>query len=206
MTSYFEDIFEAEDSLPPEPPIDLQSEQYSFFSALSGDWGHPYLHYTVLRKLSKIIDQVSQPAKRHNYSIGYSPSAKDNGGFQNVDVMHLMRILKILERTVKGGEELDPFVGPKIKASNVQPSPAKSNKGGKKTKRTSSPGGRRSKSTTPMDLDEELGTTESVEIDTEKLETALLLGKESLLAADACLALLGADYLPKQASFLVYSI
>jgi cohesin loading factor subunit SCC2 len=76
-------------------------------------------------------------------------------------------------------------------------SPAK----GKKGKNVKTPEGRqtRSKSRTPVEPDG-MEEDEDKGVDSEKVEHALDLAKESVLAADACLALLGSDQLPKQVS------
>lgn len=104
------------------------------------------------------------------------------------------------------GEDVDPFDGPVVKLSagnagatasaGTGKSPAK----GKKKRDKSPVEGRktRSKSRTPGEPEE--SEERAGEIDTHKIEHSLCVAKESLLAADACLALLGADHLPKQVS------
>jgi cohesin loading factor subunit SCC2 len=110
-----------------------------------------------------------------------------------------------LERSIIYGEDINPFAGPVVKLTdgaaasagddNNSKSPAK----GKKGKNIKTPEGRqtRSKSRTPVEPDA-MDEDEDKSVDSEKVEHALDLAKESVLAADACLALLGSDQLPKQ--------
>ena len=125
-----------------------------------------------------------------------------------IDSQILVRILKILERSVRAGEDLDPFghvVSRRVvanEASSETASPTKKKTTKKKPESGATEGGR-SKSPqaptergTPMDIDtRDFDLTED---DLNKLETVLEKAKDSILAANCCLALLTSDRLPKQ--------
>lgn len=206
-----EDIFEAEDSLPAEPPTSPDSESYDFFSKLTSDWTRPNLSIKTIYKFTKLVEQIARPTKRLRLdALSHSPSPGRSEELANVEFHQLSRVIKILERTVVLGEDVDPFDGPVVRlsegntvaAANSGKSPAK----GKKSKRDKSPSeGRktRSKSRTPGEPSEAVEHDDG-EIDMVKIEHALRVAKESVLAADACLALLGADHLPKQAGSGLY--
>lgn len=207
FVSYIEDIFEAEDSIPAEPPTAAESESYDYFSKLTTDWSRPNLSVRSISKFVKLVDNIARPTKRIRLdALSHSPSPGRSEELSNVEFYQLSRVIKILERTVVLGEEVDPFDGPVIKtaggatgatvAAGASKSPAK----GKKKRDKSPAEGRktRSKSRTPGEQEE--GEEQPGEVDTHKIEHSLRVAKESLLAADACLALLGADQLPKQVS------
>lgn len=206
--SYIDDIFEAEDSVPAEPTSDSLDELYEFFSRSTTDWSRPILNTRVVSKLTSIVDQIARPTKRIRRDVvSHSPSAADREGLSSVEPQQLLRIIKILERSIISGEDINPFAGPVVKladgatASVGDDTNGKSPAKGKKGKNVKTPEGRqtRSKSRTPVEPDGmDLG--EDKVVDSEKVEHALDLAKESVLAADACLALLGSDQLPKQAS------
>jgi len=213
FVSYIEDIFEAEDSIPAEPPTQADSELYDYFSKLTTDWSRPNLNVKAITKLIKLVDNVARPTKRSRLdALSHSPSPGRTEELANVEFHQLSRIIKILERTVTLGEEVDPFEGPVVKTSGntsgvatvatANKSPAK----GKKSKRDKSPAEERkarSKSRTPVEP--EGNEEQAEEIDTDRIEYALRVAKESVMAAEACLALLGADHLPKQVSPVITS-
>lgn len=205
--SYIDDVFEAEDSVPAEPTSDALDELYEFFSRSTTDWSHPKLNTRAVSKLTSIVDQIARPTKRIRRDVvSHSPSAADKEGLSSIEIQQLLRIIKILERSITVGEDANPFAGPVVKltegvaaASAGDESQGKSPAKGKKGKKAKTPEGRqtRSKSRTPVEADAaEEG--DEMEVDSEKVEYALDTAKESVLAADACLALLGSDHLPKQ--------
>lgn len=200
-----EDIFEAEDSVPADPTPDSLDELSEFFSPLTVDWTRPSLNTRTISKLTAIIDQVARPTKRIRRDHAFhSPSAADREGTSGIDTQQLLRIIKMLERSVFMGEDVDPLAGPTVKLSE-------SNSGGgedtdnkfssknKKSKRAKTPDGRksRSKSRTPVEP-EDVDRREEIEVDHEKVDHDLQLAKEAIIAADACLALLASNQLPKQ--------
>jgi cohesin loading factor subunit SCC2 len=201
-----EDIFEAEDMVPiegPSGPEDQTQTQHSdspfrFFSSLTDDWGHPRLHPHVMRKLLKALEQI---AKRRR--------SKKASQLASVDAHLLGRLLRLLQRSVKAGEDLRVFVGPTVPKGDVasagggkvKGTPAKKGKKakGKEQNQDQNQERERSRSKTPMVIDEE--ESESVApVDWDKLGFILRIAMESVLAADGCIALLGSDNLSKQVS------
>ena len=204
MTSLIEDIFEAEDSLPPE--VEANDLNHDFFSPLSSDYSKPLLAPAIIRKLTKYIGYVARPTKRlRQATAGVMGTPRGKSRVGDVDMQQLSRLLKILERSVKAGEDLDPF--PHVPASNLLPSskssPKKaSTKKSGKTKKND----RRSRSATPKE-GEDTGANDDAmnedrpaltDADFDKLSTLLDAARDSILGADCCIALLGSDRLPKQ--------
>ena len=207
LTSLIEDVFEAEDTLPSEmEAIDLN---HDFFSALSTDLSRPMLAAGVVRKLTKYIGHVARPTKRLRQTTGGvlgTPRAK--GRMADVDTQMLSRLLKVLERSVRAGEDLDPFMHhgapPAAKASPRKPSAKKgAAKGARGDRRSHTP-----KGDEEGDVDEgsvgDLRASQSLglsEEDYERLVTQLDTAHESILAADCCIALLASDRLTKQVCY-----
>lgn len=205
-----EDVFEAEDSIAAD--ADPSSLSTSFFSQLSTDSARPLLHPHFIEKLIKSISKVARPTKRIRLNAGWDVpgTPRKTGGMTEIESQTLVRILKVLERSVRAGEDLDPFshlVSRKVAPSeainqNASPSKAKA-KALKKKLDVASGEGSRSKSpqaledrSTPMDVDD--GDFELTTDDMDKFETILEKAKDSILAANCCLALLTSDRLPKQ--------
>ena len=203
LTSLIEDVFEAEDMLPSElEPSDLN---HDFFSPLSVDLTRPYLSSAIIRKLTKYIGHVARPTKRlRQVAGGALGTPRGKGRMADVDTQMLSRLLKILERSIKAGEDIDPFASHQVPVPSARSSPkkpsAKKNAKAKKTERNS-------RSLTPKD--DEGAMREDVtmegeqiagdaEADFEKLAKELDVANESILAADCCIALLGSDRLTKQ--------
>jgi len=200
-----EDIFEAEDTVPIEGPSDPQDQTqthhstspFRFFSPLTTDWGHPRLHPHVMRKLVKTLEQI---AKR-----GRSKKASQ---LASVDAHLLGRLLKLLQRSVKAGEDLSAFVGPMVPRSDVtstgggkaKGTPAKKSKKVKGKDQNQNQERERSRSKTPMIIDEEESESATF-VNWDKLEIVLHIALESVLAADGCIALLGGDDLSKQVCY-----
>jgi cohesin loading factor subunit SCC2 len=204
-----QDIFEAEDALPTD--IDINELNHDFFSPLSTDCARPLLSPTIVRKLTKYIGQVARPTKRLRQTTGGvlgTPRAK--GRMADVDTQILSRLLKLLDRSVRAGEDIDPFL---YHATHHVPSSTKSSprkpvaKKNTKTKKSDT----RSKSQTPKDGDEmdtgmqveEQGAPDLVHADFDKLSRLLDVARDSIVAADCCIALLGSDRLTKQVSLIL---
>lgn len=205
-----EDVFEAEDTVPIEGPSHPQTQTqtqhsnspFRFFSPLTDDWGHPRLHPRVMRKLVKMLEQL---AKRRR--------SKKASELANVDAHLLRRLLKLLQRSVKAGEDLSVFVGPMVPRGDVAGASAGKTKGtpAKKSKKAKgkepnqnqdqdqNQERERSKSKTPMAIGEEEYESPT-SVDWDKLESVLQIALDSVLAADGCIALLGSDDLSKQVS------
>lgn len=120
-----------------------------------------------------------------------------------VETQVLSRLLKMLERNVRAGEDVDPFWHPT--PTYVAPGASPSKKSPKKPTKTKK-AERRSKSKTPGE-DEEDGAAERsggsavvelTESDFDKLLRSLEIARDSVIAADCCIALLGSDRLTKQ--------
>ena len=134
-----------------------------------------------------------------------TPRAK--GRMADVDTQILSRLLKLLDRSVRAGEDIEPFL---YHASHHVPSSTKSSprkldaKKNARTKKSDT----RSKSQTPKDEDEmdtvmqveEQGTPDLGDANFDKLSRLLDVARDSIVAADCCIALLGSDRLTKQAS------
>ncbi|KAJ6466251.1 hypothetical protein C8R45DRAFT_1021008 [Mycena sanguinolenta] len=203
LEALMEEIFEAEDALPPD--VDLSSLPTEYFSvATTIDCSRPLLQPSQVRKLTKYIVQVVHPGKRVRHTApGNTPAKKDRPRtLADVETTKLMRILKTLERSVKSGEDLDPFVGPPAAApGSVPSSPTKSptKKPSKKAK-----GKRRSRSRSGDEAEPEEMEVDAAapitltDLDHAKLARALEMARDSIVAADCCFALLGAGDLTKQ--------
>ena len=202
LTSLIEDIFEAEDALPAD--IDINDLNHDFFSPLSTDCARPLLSPTIVRKLTKYIGQVARPTKRLRQTTGGvlgTPRAK--GRMADVDTQILSRLLKLLDRSVRAGEDIEPFLyhtthhAPSSTKSSPRKPVAKKNTKAKKSDTCS-------KSQTPKDEDEmeveEQGAPDLGDADFDKLSRLLDVARDSIVAADCCIALLGSDRLTKQAS------
>lgn len=180
-------------------PENLSADQLGqFFSRLTLDFNQPLLNTAIIAKLTKAISQVSRPTKRVRLMVRDGNLGTPGAiGLAELEANTLSRMLKLLGRSVKLGEDLDPFTGPPASISVDAPADtAKSKKksSAKGKAKPDSAGDRaRSRSKTPVD-----GGNEVSEGDMQNLERTLQVAKESALAADGCLALLCADKLPKQ--------
>lgn len=194
-----EDIFEAEDALPPD--VDLADLPTEFFSHLTVESSSPLLSLSVIRKLKSNISNIARPTKRMRQNTRDGTHSKPPSrarSLADVETAQLARILRILDRTVKAGEDLDPFGTAHSLGVSVPKSPSKKAKG-KNAKAEE----RRSKSKTPRpdgeaDAAEEAAADDATEADTQALCRNLELAKDSVYAADCCLTLLGSERLTKQ--------
>ncbi|KAJ7465273.1 hypothetical protein FB451DRAFT_1263153 [Mycena latifolia] len=197
LTALLEDIFEAEDGLAPD--TDLASLPAEFFSLQTTvDCMRPLLQPTLVRKLTKYILQVVHPAKRMRHAgAGNTPRAKEKS-LADVDTLTLSRILKMLERSVKAGEDLDPFAGPAAAAPGSAPaSPRKPAKKAKGKRRSRSRSGDEAEPE-PEEMEVDSGPAPLTDLDHAKLARALETVRDSIFAAECCVALLGAGRLTKQ--------
>ncbi|KAF8879492.1 hypothetical protein BD779DRAFT_1551796 [Infundibulicybe gibba] len=194
LIALFEDIFEAEDVLPPDADL---NELPEFFSPLTTDSSHPLLHPNVIRKMTKYIGQVARPTKRLRHATtGASATPRVRGRMAEVETQTLSRILKMLDRNVRAAEDVDPFVHTPP-PTTVNKSPRKKALKGKKPDR-------RSKSATPKDGGDEAdepivhAPPELTDANFDKLTRIFDMARDSVLAAECCIALLGSDRLTKQ--------
>ena len=201
LITLLEDIFEAEDSLPVD--VDQECLPADFFSPLTAEPSRPQLHPNLVRKLSKLICQVARPTKRLRSSkvTTLTPRASGPCSIADVEPTILSRILKILERSVRTGEDLDPFKSDKPSDMRASASPSKKSKVSKKPiadqqwQSQTLVGGDEPKADASTDPTEPPSVTDT---DLDILAHSLELARDSILAADCCIALLGADRLPKQ--------
>ncbi|KAF8621415.1 hypothetical protein AX15_007826 [Amanita polypyramis BW_CC] len=215
LVSLVEDIFEAEDTLPVDisDAADLPGE---FFSRFGTDCSRPLLVANVIRKLTNNIGHVARPTKRDmsKTTAGNVPGSRalntprSRGRMREIETQVLSRLLKMLERSVKAGEDLDPFLtaayhGGAVGGVREGTASPKKKKAPKRTER--------SKSQTPKDDGDAVAADvnevdsrererdhEMQEADYEQLTRTLELARDSVLAADCCIALLASDRLPKQ--------
>ena len=200
-----EDIFEAEDALPPD--LDIADLPSDFFSSHTSDPTHPLLHRSVINKLTKLIVKASGKHSRQNARdsshSGGSPK-KLKRTFATVETSTLSRILRILERSVKAGEDLDPFDTSSADMARTVVKCEATPKKASKPKRSGKADSGRSKSGTPHSADEDEGdptsdsARDATEGDLDAMIRSLELARDSLLAADCCLTLLSSDRLQKQ--------
>lgn len=132
-----------------------------------------------------------------------------------VDTQVLSRLLKLLERNVRAGEDVDPFPSSNPTSIHVSKSVSPQKKSPKKLSK-SKKNERRSKSRTPAGEEEETGDGDAIESgelveaqeltegDLDKLTGVLDVARDSILAADCCIALLGSDRLTKQVRRLIH--
>lgn len=199
LTSLIEDIFEAEDALPADiSPSDLPAE---WFSPMSTDGASPLLHPNRIRKLAKYIGQITRPTKRIRLSestVGSGGTPKGKGRITEVDIGILGRIMKILERSVKSGEDLDPFHY--VAVTREKSASPRKKKTAKRPKANEDEG---AKGEGPEEADVVMEEPvppppEVTDSDLENLTRLMDVAKDSVLAADCCIALLGSDRLNKQ--------
>ncbi|KAH8114301.1 hypothetical protein DFH11DRAFT_1508962 [Phellopilus nigrolimitatus] len=211
-----DDIFEAEDNISAD--ADLSSLPLAFFSQLSLDPARPLLHPTLIAKLTKSISKVARPTKRVRlasvqWDSNVPGTPRRAGGMVEVESQTLLRVLKLLERSVRIGEDLDPFGYLIAKrggnASDSAPSHMSPTKAGKarmgkkrmdvseseKTSKSPADNGNAQEGS-KMDLDDEFLDLTDDEL--ENLEQILETARDSIIAADCCIALLTSDRLPKQ--------
>lgn len=168
-------------------------------------------------KLTKAISKVSRPTKRLRLaSIPWESNApgtpRRTGGISEVETQILSRVLKLLERSVRAGEDLDPFSRATVNKSGhvneavsnaTSPMKVGKSKVGKKKaavheeeERISSSPSKIEEADPKMDIDE--ASLEITEEDVLKLEHCLETARDSVLAANCCISLLTSDRLPKQ--------
>ncbi|CAK5269780.1 unnamed protein product [Mycena citricolor] len=191
LTYILEAIFEAEDSLAPD--TELASLPDFFSRQTTVDCSQPLLATTTVRKLTKYIGQVGKPTKRVRHANATSTPRSRDQTIADMDTAILSRILKLLERSVKAGEDIDPFAGPVVTpaaASLPNNSPKKLIKKGKAKQREDEIG-------TAFN-DSPAARVELSDLDYAMLSRALEIGKDSIFAVQCCLALLGSGRLTKQ--------
>jgi len=195
-----EDIFEAEDALPADVDIgDLPSEYFSL--AITIDASRPLLNSNVIRKLTKNIGHIARPAKRLRQSTaGAQATPRGKGRMAEVKTSVLARLLKTLQRSVRAGEDIDPFLfSHPGRPTGVHASPSKKSPKKQARGKKHEPHSKSSDHEEDEDVHTELdGAADLTEAEFDKLSKALEVARESIVAADCCIALLGSDRLQKQ--------
>jgi cohesin loading factor subunit SCC2 len=207
LTALLEDIFEAEDALLPD--IDIQDLPAEFFSPLTTNSTTPLLHPGVIRKLIKYIGQVARPTKRIRLSTrdgaGAGGTPRGKGRMAEVETIILSRVLKMLDRSVKAGEDLDPFRHVSVQNREKTTSPRKKKTPKKDVKdKDHEDDELRASEENNMIVEEAAPPQELTDSDFDELTQILETARDSILAADCCIALLGSDRLPKQVSRIDY--
>ena len=209
LTTLLEDIFEAEDSIAPDLEVsDLSAE---FFSPHTTDTSRPLLHPHVVRKLTSQIGKAARPSKRLRLSardgnVNGAGTPRSKGRIADVGTNMLTRTLRLLNRSAKVGEDLDPF-----QADRVGPAPPEPATPSKKKGKQKAADQNRSKSKTPKpgegDADGDVAMNDDTQSDGQTFDAhtishTLEVAKDSVLAADCCIALLSSDRLNKQVILL----
>lgn len=199
LESLIDEIFESEDDLPQYPdPSDLRHDLFSL--SLTTNYARPCLNPAIVSKITAIVGKISRPAKRRPPTSrgqnGVPNNArKDDGRMSDLEVPKISRLLKILERSMQTGEDVDPFKLPSESQSSTKRSVTKrSGKGSKKVK-VSEPDP--SEDDNPV-ADPEPDDSQESSANLKGLLKCLDIAKESVLAAECCISILSSDRLPKQ--------
>ncbi|KAG1743247.1 uncharacterized protein EDB91DRAFT_1126495 [Suillus paluster] len=206
LSALIEDIFEAEDSLAVD--IDIAELPKDFFSVLTTDCSHPHLQPNVIRKLTKYLSQLARPTKRSRRSARDSiDTPKARKALGDIDNAILARLLKILERSIKAGEALDPLhASTHVPHADKNTSPRKPKKSPRAQKVAHQD--RNFTGSTSLNVPEEDTReleSESTDVPQELTEShlhdlsrQLEVARDSILAVECCVALLSGEGLTKQ--------
>ena len=201
-----DEIFEAEDDLPQYPdPSDLRHDLFSL--SLTTNCARPCLNPVIVSKITVIVGKISRPTKRRPPSsrgrTAPHSGRKDDGRISDLEVSKLLRLLKILERSVQTGEDLDPFKLPPESQTSVKRSASK--RSGKGSKRGKAPEPGPSDDGDPKIGNPEPDDAQESGVNLRSLLKCLATAKESILAAECCISILSSDRLPKQVRVRSYS-
>lgn len=199
LESLIDEIFESEDDLPQYPdPGDLRHDLFSL--SLTTNYARPCLHPGLVSKITTIVGKISRPAKRRpptsrGQNGAPNSARKDDGRMSDLEVPKILRLLKILERSVQTGEDLDPFKLPLEPQSSTKRSVIKRSGKGSKRIKVSEPDPNEDDN---LVVDPEPDDLQEATINLENLPKCLSTAKESALAAECCISILSSDRLPKQ--------
>ena len=202
LITLIEDIFEAEDCLSADvQTVDLPKE---FFSPLTSDCNHPQLQHNLIRKLTKHITQLAHPSRRvrrPTREIGTSGTsgAKIRESLGDIETPTLSRLMKILERSIKAGEDLDPFRTSVLRPSAPSSPTKKSHKQSTVVDGSNGEGAEMKQNSPPSELQHQ----QLSDSDVRTLAIQLEIARDSILAAECCIALLGGEGLTKQVCIIV---
>jgi cohesin loading factor subunit SCC2 len=171
LNSFFEDLFEAEDTISPDSPLTALNSD--FFSSHTSSTSEPLLNSAQLGKATKLFSHLTRSSTMHS-SSGTSPR---RGRVKDMDSNTLSRFLKIVERSIKAGEDIEP-----LKFIDVAKDKSSELSEGKKTSKKLS----------------RLEDTYEADINLDALKDELEVSRDSVLAAETVLAVLTSDRLPKE--------
>ncbi|KAG2365159.1 hypothetical protein BDR07DRAFT_1607621 [Suillus spraguei] len=206
LSALIEDIFEAEDSLAVD--IDVSELPKDFFSALTTDCSHPHLQANVIKKLTKYLSQLARPTKRSRRSVRDSiDTPKVRKVLGDLDNTVLARLLKILERSIKAGEALDPLrASVHVPHADKNASPRKPKKSPRAQRVVHQD--RDAKGSASLNVPEE--DTHELEVDNADIHQELTeahlydlskqleAARDSIFAVECCVVLLSGEGLTKQ--------
>lgn len=223
LMDLLEDIFEADDSVPDQDAM-VEMQQGQAFAAPADNYfqllrttlnsdsgpGIAALKPAAVRKLLKLVRQCSQSVTDVSPSKGAEGDVPTR--LADINEQELGRLFRILERSIKLAEHLDPFPASSANAARL----GKSSSKGAKARKSKSSKGKISESPekspraeTPSVLDEnrfaddderERSASAVAEDGQQELEDVghrLGVAAESVLAAECCLAIMAGDQLPK---------
>jgi cohesin loading factor subunit SCC2 len=177
LQSLMEDIFEESDTFSADLSIDEVSSS-KYFAGLSVDGTQPNLSSYTIDKLIRYFTRLEDNKKRQR--------SKANAEAIPWDVNGLLRLFRMLDKTMRDAEEVDPFPSSGRKAVVAgNPSPKKK-KGGKKAK-----DGQDLEASPSLDMTEE---------ELEKGSLTLRIMKTAAASAVCCLTILDSKTMPKQVS------
>ncbi|VDC04583.1 unnamed protein product [Peniophora sp. CBMAI 1063] len=197
LRELIDDLFEADDS------PDSQDAQ-SFFSSNSPDSSRPCLSASILRKLRVRILDAAKPAnaKRSRAATGQTPRTPKTTRLSLADIepADLTRLIRLLERSVRAGEDVTPFpTAPSTSSAikteaNGEAGPSTPLKTPAKT-----PGKRSTKKEPRSATPRETSEPPASEADIQKATVSIERARDAVLAADTILALLCGERLPREA-------
>ncbi|KZV76249.1 hypothetical protein PENSPDRAFT_646530 [Peniophora sp. CONT] len=200
LRELIDDLFEADDSPDSE-------DSKAFFSLNSPDPTRLCLSAHMLRKLrTRILDAVKSPnAKRTRTATGQTPRTPKSArlSLADLDPADLGRLIRLLERSVRAGEDVTPF--PSLPSSSISAIKTEANGEAGPSTPAKTPGktpGKRKKeprSATPASVARGASEPPASEADISKASSSIERARDAILAADTILALLSAERLPREA-------
>lgn len=168
-----EDIFEAANSLPADPDSDSLSSN-PFFDRLGRDNKTPLLATDIVEKITRYILRLNS-----------SKRSSDNAW----DEESLKRVFRLLERSMRDAEDVDPFQADKKAGESKAKKGVKKGKKGAKSPPIEESQGESQETVTGVDPEE-----------VERYETLLRVAAAGMRAVECCLAILDCEGLSKPVS------
>lgn len=181
------------------PDADPSSISSSIFSTSTSS-PDPLLQPQVIRRISKSLSKLVKSSRRGRSVFQWESSAVATpqyraGGLVNIETPVIQRLLKILERSVRASEDLDPFnatAARKAKREDERSETPTTPQKSKTPRRSKTPADPTENVQAPFDND----STPAMSL-SETL-SMLELCRNGLLAADCCIHILTCDGLDKQ--------